>query len=107
MKDIYELLNDMEVETDLEEWAPVSEVEEKKVLKELNQQIIKEKKQNKWKKTLSAAMVTFGIMLSALIGLSFTTYADDLPFLGNIFNFFSNDGSYEGYEEQAEKLDLT
>ena len=41
-----------------------------------------------------------------MVGLSFTAYAEDIPFLGNIFNFFRSDGSYEGYDENAEKLDI-
>lgn len=107
MKDIYELLNDIEMETDLENVAPVSEMEKKKVLKKLNQHMVKEKKQSKWKKALSAAIITFGIIASAIVGLSFTAYADDIPFLGNIFSFFSNDGSYVGYDENADEINLS
>lgn len=106
MKDIYELLNDIEVETNLDELTPVSDVEKKKILKELNQKIVKDKKQSKWKRTLSAAIITLGIMTSTIVGLSFTTSAEDIPFLGNIFKYFSSDGSYVDYDENAEKLDL-
>lgn len=106
MRDIYELLNGIEVKTSAEDTLPVSEMEKKKVLKKLKQQIVTTKKRNRWKRILSAAIVTFGLIGTLMVGLSFTTYAEDIPFLGNIFKFFSNDGNYVGYDEHAEKLDL-
>ncbi|RDW15150.1 DUF4179 domain-containing protein [Oceanobacillus chungangensis] len=106
MKDIYELFNGIEVDTNVKEMSSVSDIEKKKIFKELNHRIGKAKKQSKWKRALSVAIVTFGIITPAIVGLSFTAYAEDIPFLGNIFNFFSSDGSYEGYDENAEKLDL-
>jgi Family of unknown function (DUF5643)/Domain of unknown function (DUF4179) len=106
LKDLYELFNEIEVEINEEDIAVVSDMEKKKLYTTLNQRIVKSKKYSKWKRTLSVAMVTIGIMTSAMIGLSFTAYAEDIPVLGSIFKFFSSDGSYEGYEENASKLDL-
>ncbi len=106
MRDIYELLNGIEVKTSAEDTLPVSEMEKKKVIKQLQHQIRTKKKRSYWKRMISAAIITFGLIGSLLVGLSFTSYAEDVPFLGNIFNFFSHDGHYVTYDEQAEKLDL-
>lgn len=103
---MYELLNDIEVDIKDDDLAPVSGIEKKKLSKDLKQKIISGRKQNKWKRALSVAILAFGMMTSAMIGLSFTAYAEDIPFLGNIFKFFSSDGTYAGYDENAKKLDL-
>ncbi|GGA83238.1 DUF4179 domain-containing protein [Ornithinibacillus halotolerans] len=106
MKDIYELLNGIELELKDEDIAPVTEFEKKKLASGLKQKVVKKRKQNKWKRGLSVAILTFGLMTSAMIGLSFTAYAEEIPFLGNIFKFFNSDGTYAGYDENAKKLDL-
>ncbi|SET22290.1 protein of unknown function [Oceanobacillus limi] len=105
MKDIYELFNDIEVH-DNDKKIEVSDIEKKRVFKQLSHRIVKTKKQSKWKRALSIAIVTFGVMFSAMFGLSFTAYADDIPFLGNIFKFFSSDGNYVEYDKNAEELNL-
>lgn len=107
MKDIYELLNDIHTNISDDDFASVSEFEKKRFSKELQNRIVKTKKQNKFKRSLTVAAMTLGIICSSLIGLSFTSYAQESPFLGSIFKFFSSsDGNYADYEEHAKKLGL-
>ncbi len=107
MKDIYELLNDANMdENDLEEME-VSELEKAKVKKALRKSIRKKRTMN-WKKGLLAASIVFGLTTTT-IGITFPTYASQIPIIGDIFRFFDEgkDGLYKNYKEFSNELNLT
>ncbi|WIY62787.1 DUF4179 domain-containing protein [Bacillus arachidis] len=108
MKDIYELLNDVDIdEKDLEEMK-VYEFEKEKVKRNLKQVIHKKKKTRNWKKSVAAASVLVGLSVATL-GIGFPTYAGGLPIVGDIFRFLDNGrtGLYENYKEFSTELNMT
>lgn len=107
MKDLYELLNDLSIQDSKIDQVFVSEFEKKKLLSDVKKQIHFKKKRPKWPRSLLASVMTAGMILTSVIGLSFTSYAKDVPFLNSIYQFFNQDGHYNGYEEQATVLHLT
>lgn len=102
MKDIYELLNDIKVDISDDDFAPVSELEKKKITKALKRKI----KKKKTKRNLFASAIATVILAGSITGLSTTSYANDIPILGSIFKLFSSDNSYVAYEHNAKKLHL-
>ncbi|MBY0595326.1 DUF4179 domain-containing protein [Bacillus bingmayongensis] len=108
MKDIYELLNDIEIdEKELEE-IEASEIEKEKVKHNLKQAIRTKKKMKTWKKGIAAASVLVGLSVATL-GIGFPTYAGGLPIVGDIFRFLDNGrtGLYENYKEFSTELNMT
>ena len=75
MKDIYELLNDIDIdEKELEE-IEASEIEKEKVKRNVKQSIRTKKKMKSWKKC-AAASILVGLSVATL-GIGFPTYAGD------------------------------
>ena len=75
MKDIYELLNDIDIdEKELEE-IEASEIEKEKVKRNVKQSIRTKKKMKSWKK-VSLASILVGLSVATL-GIGFPTYAGD------------------------------
>ncbi|AJH61030.1 DUF4179 domain-containing protein [Bacillus cereus] len=108
MKDIYELLNDIDIdEKELEE-IEASEIEKEKVKRNLKQSIRTKKKMKSWKKGVAAASILVGLSVATL-GIGFPTYAGGLPIVGDIFRFLDNGrtGLYENYKEFSTELNMT
>ncbi|MEY8346806.1 DUF4179 domain-containing protein [Bacillus cereus] len=108
MKDIYELLNDIDIdEKELEEMKAY-EFEREKVKRHLKQSIHQKKKMKKWKKGVAAASILVGLSVATL-GIGFPTYAGGLPIVGDIFRFLDNGrtGLYENYKEFSTELNMT
>ena len=106
MKDVYELLNDLNIQDSQLNEVYVSDFEKKKLLRDVKKQI-RLKKKRTWQRSLLANVMVAGIIVTSVIGLSFTSYAKEVPFLNSIYQFFNHDGHYNGYEEQATVLQLT
>lgn len=106
MKDLYELLNDIPIQVNKEDEVFVSEFEKKKLFSDVKKQI-QTKKKRTWKRSVLASVMAVSVIATSVIGLSFTTYAKEVPFLNSIFQFFNQDGHYNGYEEQATVLQLS
>lgn len=111
MKDLYKQFNNIEIDVDEFEEMEVSEFERAKVKKELKNKI-NTSKQRKGKKFLAAASLAVGLSISAIVGLSFTAYADNIPVISNIYKFFydyrDNNGDFYGdYAESATPINLT
>ncbi|RXJ04582.1 DUF4179 domain-containing protein [Anaerobacillus alkaliphilus] len=107
MKDIYELLNDANMdESDFEEME-VSDLEKARVKKALRKSIRKKRALN-WKKGLLATSIVFGLTTTT-IGFTFPTYASQIPIIGDIFRFFDEgkDGLYTNYKEFSNELNLS
>ncbi|MGE7979976.1 DUF4179 domain-containing protein [Psychrobacillus sp. NPDC093200] len=111
MKDLYKQFNNIEIDVDEFEEMEVSEFERAKVKKELKNKI-NTSKQRKGKKLLAAASLAVGLSVSAIVGLSFTAYADNIPVISNIYKFFyetSGDKGdfYAGYADVSTPINLT
>lgn len=102
MKDIYELLNDIKVDISDDDYAPVSEFEKKQITKALKSKITKKKT----KRNLFASAVASVILAGSIVGLSTTSYANDIPILGSIFKLFNSNNSYIAFEDNSNKLHL-
>lgn len=105
MKDIYELLNDVDIDINEFEHVEVSKHEREQVKKEMKKRIHMNKS-SKWKKTMTAASIAIGISSASLFGLSFTTFAEEIPIIGGIFKFFNDNGLYKEYDANANMLNL-
>lgn len=107
MKDIYELLNDVEIdESDFEE-MDVTEVEKEQVKNKLRKSIKQRKKGFGWKKSAAAAAL---IGLSVVtFGLTFPAYAANIPVVGDIFRFFDGGttGLYDHYKENSTEVGMS
>lgn len=108
MKDIYELLNDVNVDDKEFEEMEVTEFEKAKVKRTLKKSMINKKKRMGWKKNIAAAAMVVGLSTAAL-GLAFPAYAGNIPVIGDIFKFLDNDrtGMYDSYKEFSTELNLT
>ncbi|PHB40631.1 DUF4179 domain-containing protein [Bacillus pseudomycoides] len=103
MKDIYELLNDIDIdEKELEEMKAY-EFEKEKVKRNLKQAIHKKKKTKNWKKGVAVASILVGLSVATL-GIGFPTYAGGLPIVGDIFRFLDNGrtGLYENHKTNTD-----
>ncbi|TNP04733.1 DUF4179 domain-containing protein [Bacillus pacificus] len=108
MKDIYELLNDIDIDEKEFEEIEASEIEKEKVKRNLKQSIRTKKKMKSWKKGVAAASILVGLSVATL-GIGFPTYAGGLPIVGDIFRFLDNGrtGLYENYKEFSTELNMT
>lgn len=105
MKDIYELLNDIDIEEKELEEIEASEIEKEKVKRNVKQSIRTKKKMKSWKKVVAAASILVGLSVATL-GIGFPTYAGGLPIVGDIFRFLDNGrtGLYENSKADAGKI---
>ncbi|HDR6317329.1 TPA: DUF4179 domain-containing protein [Bacillus thuringiensis] len=108
MKDIYELLNDIDIDEKEIEEIEASEIEKEKVKRNVKQSIRTKKKMKSWKKGVAAASILVGLSVATL-GIGFPTYAGGLPIVGDIFRFLDNGrtGLYENYKEFSTELNMT
>lgn len=105
MKDIYELLNDVNIDVDDFIEMEVDEVERKRVKKALKSSIRK-KRSYRSKKSMVASLA---LIVPILLGITVTAYGDKIPFLDGIFKNmdFGVEPIYENYKEYATPLNIT
>ncbi|WP_110112090.1 DUF4179 domain-containing protein [Bacillus sp. CGMCC 1.16541] len=103
MKNLYERFNDIKLEEQEYKELPVTDLEKAQLKKSLKQHLPKTRK-SKWKKQLIAAAVLGGLSATT-IGLSFPTYASNLPLVGNIFTLL-DETLYGNYKEYSQELNL-
>lgn len=122
MKDIYELLNDINIDENEFEEMEVSELEKAKVKNTLKKSINKKRKMKSWKKNVVVASILVGLSATTF-GLTFPAYAKNIPVIEDIFRFFdngrtessidSNDvkdeekGLYYNYKQFSNEINLT
>ncbi|WP_040203423.1 DUF4179 domain-containing protein [Neobacillus jeddahensis] len=90
MKDIYELLNDIDVDVTEFEEMEVTKLEIAKVKKSLKKSMNEKKKLKGLKKNLLAASIIV-CFSAATVGLTFPAYAKNIPGINDIFRYFDND----------------
>lgn len=105
-KDIYDHLNDVEIDIEQYSEATVTDFEKQQVLMNVKQKA-KHNQPARWKKTVMAAAMSVGLSSAALFGLSFTTFAHEIPILSNIFQLFGGEKLYADYENSAEIIGET
>ena len=108
MKDIYELLNDVDIDANEIDTMEVTDIEKLRVKKALRKAINKNKSWNK--KAIIAASLFFALIGSILfIGVSNPAYATNIPIVGDIFRFLDNGktGVYDKYKENANEVNIT
>lgn len=106
MKDIYDELNDINVDASQFVEEEVSAAEKAQMMMDLKRKI-RRPKPVKWRKIAAAASISVGLSSAALFGLSFTSFAQEIPIIGNVFKWFNNDGFYDNYSEHANALEMT
>jgi hypothetical protein len=108
MKDIYELLNDVDIDESEMDTMEVSEFEKEKVKKHLRKAL---KKNKGWKKKglVGAALCCLVIGSIGAVGITNPAYAAEIPVVGDIFRFLDNGrtGVYEKYKENANEINVT
>ena len=108
MKDIYELLNDVDIDESEIETMDVSEFEKANVKKSLKKSI---KKNKGWKKKslVAAALCCVVIGSVGAVGITNPAYAAEIPIVGDIFRFLDNErtGLYDKYKENANEINVT
>ncbi|OAB46773.1 DUF4179 domain-containing protein [Paenibacillus antarcticus] len=110
MKDIYELLNDTNIDDTEFEEIEANELEKANLKRTLKQSISKKKSLKRWKKDIAAASIII-ILSFTTFGIAFPTYASNLPVIGDIFRYLSKEdpGSslYDNYQEYSSQINMT
>ena len=125
MKDIYELLNDIDIDEKEFEEMEVNDLEKAKIKNALKISINKKKKSKSWKRRAAVASIIVSFS-AATLGLSISANAGNIPVIKDIFRFWddgrtelydvdevSNEmnneitGLYDGYKEYANEMNLT
>ena len=108
MKDIYELLNEIDIDEKEFEEMEVTELEKAKVKKMLKRSLNENKKGKSWKRNVVAAAVIIGLSASTF-GLAFPATAGNIPVIGDIFRFIDNGrtGLYDGYKEYSTEINMS
>lgn len=90
MKKLFNHFNEIDINLDEFEEMEVSEFEKAQAKKNISNHIKKSSTQ-KWKKGIAAACLALGIGATSLVGLSYTTFAQEIPFVNSIFKLFSEE----------------
>lgn len=106
MKDIYELLNYVEIEANEIPEIECSEVEKERVKKNLNKCL---KKKNYMKPAIAASVVCCSFIVGiGILGITNPTYAADIPIIGDIFRYVDNGktGAFDKYKENSNEINI-
>lgn len=101
MKDIYEMLNDIEIDENEFVEMEVDELERKRVKSKLKKSM---KKSSSRGKGVAVASIAFALAIT--LGMSFPTYAKQIPIIGDIFKALGN-SIYENYKDSASEINIT
>lgn len=102
MKDIYEMFNDIEIDENEFVEMEIDEVEKMKLKKRLKKSI--RKNYNKKGKYVAVASIAFAMVIT--LGMSFPTYAKQIPIIGDVFSALEN-SIYKNYKESSNELNIT
>lgn len=106
MKNLFKHFNDIDIDVNEFEEADVTEFEKAQFKRDLKRQVSKTKNR-KWLKGVAAVCLSLGIGTASLIGLSYTTFAHEIPIVNSIIKLFSTkDKIISGYEEFADQQHL-
>ncbi|MBD1372277.1 DUF4179 domain-containing protein [Hazenella sp. IB182357] len=107
MKDIYELLNEVDIDVDAIEEMDVSRSEKSHFKRKLKKEIRKQKKSYQWKRILVAAVAVLGLGFTSFY-ITFPAYAQNLPLIRDIFRLVNYDnGVYKDYNQASTPLNIS
>ncbi|CAM4241283.1 ECF-type sigma factor negative effector [Bacillus manliponensis] len=106
MKDVYELLHEVDIDESEMIEMEVSDFEKEKVKKYVKQSM--KKKKAGWKTRVVAASIIVTISATTF-SVAFPTYAGSLPIIGDVFKFLAGDklGLYTNYKELSKEMNMT
>ncbi|MGL5617170.1 MAG: DUF4179 domain-containing protein [Sarcina sp.] len=102
MKDIYELFNNINIDDNEFIEMETNELESIKLKKSLKKSI----NMRKNKKGKCALVASLAFITTLVLGVSFPTYAKQIPIIGNVFSILE-DSIYKNYKESANELNIT
>lgn len=106
MKNLFKHFNDIEIDLTEFEEAEVTELEKAQFKRDLRIQTSKTTPR-KWMKGAAVVCLSLGIGAASVIGLSYTTFAQEIPVLNSIIKLFSTQEKIiSGYEEFADQQNL-
>ncbi|MCM3626991.1 DUF4179 domain-containing protein [Paenibacillus glycanilyticus] len=105
MKDVYELLNEMDINENEFEEMEVSEIERAKVKRALRNAITPRKK--RWTRNTAAAVLAAGLSV-IMLGMTFPAYANSIPGIDNIFRLLGSErsGLFDHYKTYSSEMNL-
>lgn len=108
MKDIYELLNEIDIEEHEMDEMKVSEFEKKRVKTQFKKSINKKRRLKK-SGIIAAAISLIIVGGTVTLGIANPTYAATIPIVGDIFRSLDNGrtGVYDKYKENADEINVT
>lgn len=108
MKEIYKLLN--EIQLDDKEFIELeaNEFEKAQMKKQLKQRMTKKKKRGSWWRQIAIASIFIGLS-GTILGFTFPAQAGSIPIVGDIFKFIDEDRAalYENYKEFSTEIGLS
>lgn len=117
MKDIYELINDLNIDENEFEEMEVNDIEKTNLKKSLKKAIKQKKKRNSWKKSAAVASIIAGLSVTTFV--TYPAYAGNIPVIDDIFQFFENEktnkenrenkesGLYHDYKKFSNEINMT
>ena len=117
MKDIYELLNDLNIDENEFEEMEVNDLEKANIKRSLKNAIKQKKKRSSWKKSVAAASIIAGLSVTTFV--TYPAYAGNIPVIDDIFRFFDNGktdkensqnkepGLYYDYKKFSNEINMT
>lgn len=106
MKNLYKQLNDIDIDVSKFEEIEVTEFEKAQYKKDLKNKVSKSKSKI-WVKYAAAVCLSLGIGTASIVGLSYTTFAQDIPIINSIIKIFSDkEKTLADAEEFVEPLNM-
>jgi len=109
LKNIYELLNDVDVDEKEFEEMEVTELYKAKIKRNVMESIKQKKKITGWKRNMAVAVILVGCSVTTL-ALTSPAYAYRIPVIGDIFRFLdhgSTGGLYDEYKDYSSVINTT
>ena len=108
MKNLFKHFNDIDIDVNEFEEVEVTEFEKAQYKKNVKK-LISKSKSKQWMKAVAAVCLSLGIGTASVVGLSYTTFAQEIPIFKSIFNIFSSKESQKilsGYDEFADSQNI-
>ncbi|MFJ7951436.1 DUF4179 domain-containing protein [Lysinibacillus sp. NPDC096418] len=108
MKEIYKLLNDVQLDEKEFVELEASEFEKAQMKNQLKQRMLKKKKRGSWWQQIAIASLFIGLS-GTILGFTFPAQAGSIPIVRDIFKFIDGDRAalYENYKEFSTAIGLT
>ena len=106
MKNLFKHFNDIDIDVNEFEQVDVTEFEKAQYKKDLKSKVSKTKS-SKWMKSAAVVCLSLGIGTASIVGLSYSTFAQEIPIFNSIIKLLSDkEKTFADAEEFLEPLDL-